>query len=215
MVQGKIRLVFKKEGKLKFISHLDLIRTMKGAFSRAGIPIYYSEGFNPHPKMVFSLPLSIGCESVCEYLDIKLNEPMEGEELLERLNAQFPPELQFTDVYERTTDFQSIRSAEYEITVYEEVELEEVKKAFESPIIITKKSKKGMVDVDLIPGVLSCFAEKTENAVRIRVELLAKQEGYVNPDHLVKGIGVKLGRELWDYDIMRTAVYDDGGRIFR
>jgi len=94
-------------------------------------------------------------------------------------------------------------------------QLEEVKKAFESPIIITKKSKKGMVDVDLIPGVLSCFAEKTENAVRIRVELLAKQEGYVNPDHLVKGIGAKLGRELWDYDIMRTAVYDDGGRIFR
>ena len=215
MVQGKIRLVFKKDGKLKFISHLDLIRTMKGAFSRAGIPIYYSEGFNPHPKMVFALPLSIGCESVCEYLDIKLNEPMEEKELLERLNAQFPPELQFIDVYERTTEFLSIGSAKYEITIYEELDESAVKNAFEGPIIINKKSKKGMVDVDLVPGILKYTIERTSDGLRIEAILCAKQEGYVNPDHLVKGIGTKLGVELWDYDIMRSAVYTDGGEIFR
>lgn len=215
MVQGKIRLVFKKEGKLKFISHLDLIRTMKGAFSRAGIPIYYSEGFNPHPKMVFSLPLSIGSESTCEYLDIKLNEPMEKNDLIQKLNAQFPPELQFTDVYERTTDFLSIRSAKYEITLYEKVDQEEVKTALEGPVVITKKSKKGMVEVDLLRGIIDYSVEKTENGVLLTAELWAKQDGYVNPDHLVKGIGAKLGKELWDYDIVRCAVYNDNGEIFR
>lgn len=215
MVQGKIRLVFKKDGKLKFISHLDLIRTMKGAFSRAGIPIYYSEGFNPHPKMVFSLPLSIGCESTCEYLDIKLNSPMDEKELLERLNAQFPPELQFTDVYERTTDFMSIESAEYLITLYEVVSAEEVLRALEGPVMITKKSKKGMIEVDLTSGIRSIEVGTEQGSVKIKAVLSAKQEGYVNPDHLIKGIGAKLGLEFWDYDILRTAVYNTKGEIFR
>ena len=215
MVQGKIRLVFKKDGKLKFISHLDLIRTMKGAFSRAGIPIYYSEGFNPHPKMVFSLPLSIGCESVCEYLDIKLNSPMDEKELLERLNAQFPPELQFTKVYERTTEFTSIASAEYDITLYENVTAEDVKKALEGPIIVNKKSKKGMVDVDLSSGIVSIEVTQAQDCVKIKAILGAKQDGYVNPDLLIKGIGAKLEVEFWDYDIMRSAVYNDSGKLFR
>ena len=76
MVQDKIRLEFYKKGRMKYISHLDLIRTMTGALGRSEIPVYYSEGFNPHPKMVFALPLSVGCESICEYLDIKLLEAM-------------------------------------------------------------------------------------------------------------------------------------------
>ena len=215
MVQGKIRLVFKKDGKLKFISHLDLIRTMKGAFSRAEIPIYYSEGFNPHPKMVFSLPLSIGCESVCEYLDIKLNSPMDEKELLERLNAQFPPELKFTDVYERTTEFTSIASAEYVITLYENVTAQDVNKALEGPVIVTKKSKKGMIDVDLKNGIHSILVAQEDGAVKIKATLGAKQDGYVNPDLLIKGIGTKLGMEFWDYDIIRTAVYSDSGKLFR
>ena len=215
MVQGKIRLVFEKVGKLKFISHLDLIRTMKGAFSRAEIPICYSEGFNPHPKMVFSLPLSIGCESVCEYLDIKLNSPMDEKQLLERLNAQFAPELRFTDVYERTSEFADISSAKYEITLWENVDRDQFQNAFEGPIVINKKSKKGMIDVDLSQGIKSKRVEFFEDRIIIEVVLNAKQESYVNPDHLMKGIGAKLGCELVDYDIMRIAVYNSKGESFR
>ena len=211
----KMRILFEKKDDAAYISHLDLIRTMKGAFSRADIPIYYSEGFNPHPKMVFSLPLSIGCESVCEYLDIKLNSPMDEKELLERLNAQFPPELQFTDVYERTTEFSTIDSAEYVIKLYESVSSEEVSKALEGPVTVTKKSKKGMIEVDLKEGTRSAEVSKAEDHVLIKVRLCAKQEGYVNPDHLIKGIGAKLGLELWDYDILRCAVYNSKGEIFR
>ena len=74
MLPKQIRIKFTKVGSLQFISHLDLNRTMTTVMIRAKIPIYYSEGFNPHPKMVFALPLSIGAESVCELLDIKIVE---------------------------------------------------------------------------------------------------------------------------------------------
>ena len=59
------RIGFYKVGDMQFISHLDLQRFMKRAFVRSGLPIWFSEGFNPHPKMVFSTPLSIGIQSEC------------------------------------------------------------------------------------------------------------------------------------------------------
>ena len=72
----KVRIKFSKVGDLMFISHLDLARTMQKIILRSGIDIWYSEGFNPQPKMVFALPLPTGAESVCELLDITLNSYM-------------------------------------------------------------------------------------------------------------------------------------------
>ena len=65
-----IRLGFYKKGALQYISHLDLQRTFQRILSRAELPLWYTQGFNPHPKLVFGLPLPIGCESVCEMADI-------------------------------------------------------------------------------------------------------------------------------------------------
>ena len=83
MLPTPIRIKFTKTGALQFISHLDLNRTMKTVMIRAKIPIHYSEGFNPHPKMVFALPLSIGAESVCELLDIKIDLEMTSYEIIQ------------------------------------------------------------------------------------------------------------------------------------
>jgi len=68
---AKIRVKFSKTGSLKFISHLDLNRTVKSAFLRSGLPIWYTQGFNPHPKTVFSLPLSVGTASLCEFIRVR------------------------------------------------------------------------------------------------------------------------------------------------
>ena len=73
MVQPmQIRAKFYKIGMLQYISHLDLMRTMTRTLTRAGIPAWYSQGFNPRLKITFSLPLSIGTQSECEFFDIKL-----------------------------------------------------------------------------------------------------------------------------------------------
>ena len=67
---SKIRLLYSKTGKAKYISHLDLMATMRRALLRAGIELKYSEGFNPHPYMSVALPLPVGCSSICELIDI-------------------------------------------------------------------------------------------------------------------------------------------------
>lgn len=64
-----LRVRFHKTGRAQYISHLDLGRTMRTAINRAEIPVKYSEGFNPHPKMSFALTLSVGTESVCEFME--------------------------------------------------------------------------------------------------------------------------------------------------
>lgn len=214
MVQGKIRLKFQKTGKLRFISHLDLVRTMKSAFVRAGIPIYYSEGFNPHPKMVFSLPLSLGCESFYEFMDIKLNSPMKKETLLKLLNDSFTSDLRFLEVYTPTTDFNDIGASLYEIRILDDIDLTKLKDAFKKPLVVTKKSKKGMIDVDLQPNVKNCRIVKTGKEINIKCLLSAKPDSYVNPEHLIKALSEAVGG-IFDYYITRLTVYHQNGEEFR
>ena len=91
MVQGQpktVRVKFEKTGKLRYISHLDLLRTMQTALRRAKVDMEYSEGFNPHMKLSFASALSVGVTSDAEYMDLELSEPMaEGEDGLHHLHG--------------------------------------------------------------------------------------------------------------------------------
>ena len=113
-----VRIKFCKTGSLKFISHLDLMRTMKYAMLRAKIPVLYSNGYNPRPKMVFTMPLSIGTESLCEFLDIIITEPMDFQLIKERLNV--------LDVYEPVYKLNEIGYAEYNINFDNEIDVEKL-----------------------------------------------------------------------------------------
>lgn len=95
----KLRLKFAKTGRAVYISHLDLIRTMQRVFARAQVPVRYSEGFNPHAKTSILLPLSVGCASVCEYMDFSLTQEYPLQTLPERLSACMPEGLRALQVY--------------------------------------------------------------------------------------------------------------------
>jgi len=84
------RLLFSKTGRAKYISHLDLMRTFQRAFSRAGIQIKHTEGFNPHPFVSIALPLSVGYSSQCEILEFGLVGGSSYEELPAKLTAAMP-----------------------------------------------------------------------------------------------------------------------------
>ncbi|MCR5178539.1 MAG: TIGR03936 family radical SAM-associated protein [Lachnospiraceae bacterium] len=80
------RLKFSKNGPIRFVGHLDVMRYMQKANRRAGLPVRYSEGFSPHQIMSFALPLSVGATSDGEYLDMSFVREMDTDEIVERLN---------------------------------------------------------------------------------------------------------------------------------
>lgn len=220
-----IRIRFRKVGMLKYISHLDLQRTFARVLTRSGIPVRYTQGFNPHIKMVFSLPLSVGSEGECEYLDIKITEPMSFDEMKRRLDKATTEELSVTDIYEPRDDFHDIAYAGYDIVLRTPNASEElaegIRKLFSaSPIMMKKKTKSGEKEVDIFPMIKSFAAEYSDGKIVIRAVLSASSDSYLNPEMLVTAIRNSLGimNDIMHetYTVMRTDVYlSDGVTEFR
>ncbi|MBB6214879.1 radical SAM-linked protein [Anaerosolibacter carboniphilus] len=87
---NKLRVKFIKTDLMKFISHLDLLRLMERALRRADIKLSFSQGFNPHPKISFATAVPIGLSSEAEYMDIELDERVELDHFINRVNEQLP-----------------------------------------------------------------------------------------------------------------------------
>ena len=212
-----VRLKFCKFGTLQYISHLDLQRTFNRILVRACIPVWYTQGFNPHIKLVFSTPLSVGSESVCEYLDIRLSRDMPLDVLKEKLNAEMTDEFYITEVYEPTTDFSSIAYASYDINIYtigaSEAMASEIESVLStSPLTMIKKGKAGEREIDIIPLIKEVKAEyKAESSdIYLNVLLSASSTQYLNPEMLITALKDKMGilsGSLTEeyYSIMRTS----------
>src|SRR5258708_33461449 len=95
-----VRLRFAKRGGLHLVSHHDLMRCLERLLRRAEIPVALTQGFNPRPKVVFTLALALGIEGRREVVELELAEPLEPAELLSRLQAQAPPGLEFLEAHE-------------------------------------------------------------------------------------------------------------------
>ena len=102
VVEGKpvydIRAFYRKEGRAKYISHLDLYRTVQRAFQRAKLPIWFTLGYNPHIYLTYALPLALGYEGVRESFDFRLTENLPLEETAARLNAAMPEGIVITEL---------------------------------------------------------------------------------------------------------------------
>jgi len=115
----RIRITFSKQGALRYTGHLDLHKLWERAARRAELPLAYSQGFHPQPKMNIAAALPLGFSSICEVLDLRLEQeiPMAG--LREKLQATLPPDIQvqsIEQVDERSPTLQTqVLSAEYEI----------------------------------------------------------------------------------------------------
>ena len=87
---------YTKESEIKFIAHLDLMRTIQKTIRRSGLPAMYSKGFNPHLKLSIAQPLSVGVYSSGEYMDLPLGEELDTQEVLDKLNARSAAGIHFT-----------------------------------------------------------------------------------------------------------------------
>lgn len=221
-----IRIKFLKTGSLQYISHLDLHRLINRALVRAGIPIWYTQGFNPHAKMVFALPLPVGVESVCEYLDVKIDKYIPNDDVKELLNKQLTEELQVIEVYDPITKFADINKAEYRIlldSISASPELAGKINSFfsGSPIMMTKKTKSGEKEIDitvLIHGLKAEFCGEC-GKIKINATLTAGSES-LSPEFLMAALrkyeilpAVPLTDE--SYSIMRLRVLTADGKEFR
>jgi radical SAM-linked protein len=97
MTATKVRLRFAKQGDLRLVSHHDLMRCLERMLRRARLPIAQSQGFNPRPKVVFTLAMALGIEGRREVVELDLAEPVEPAEILRRLSAVSPAGLDWLD----------------------------------------------------------------------------------------------------------------------
>lgn len=208
----KVRIIFSKTGDLMYISHLDLARTMQRIILRAGLDIWYSEGFNPQPKMVFAVPLPTGVESNCEMLDIKLNSSMSSEEIKNRLNDNFPTEMRVLDVYTPEVKFKEIAYIDYTIKLNSPKITGEtagkIKALFDGECMITKKTKSGEKEVNISEYIKLLEADSKSGYVEIHTILASGNEMNLSPELLIEA----LRRNL---DLMTSERIDEYYSIMR
>ncbi len=194
-----VRLRFSKTGSMQYISHLDLQRNFARILTRAGIPIWYTKGFNPHAKLVFALPLSIGTQSVCEYLDVRIERDMPAEEMMQRLNAEMTDEMQISRAYipAAGSEFSMITWAEYDMELRCDGLTENLSAQIEAylttaPIMIEKKSKSGVREIDMTSLIRSVSASYREDergkSVCLSCVLGACGADYLNPEYVVRAV---------------------------
>ena len=186
-----IRFKLKKLGSLQYISHLDLVRTMHKVIVRAKLPLWYTEGFNPKPKMIFAAPLSIGTESVCEFMDIRLNEYMDPTEAMNRLNANMTEEMQVIEAYYPESKFTDLKWMSYKMTLTgASVSDELVSKCntlFSSTeIFVQKKNSENTVNIR--PLIKNAVAVRQGESVVINSVLSADPSAFLNPEYIIAAI---------------------------
>lgn len=189
---SKRRVKFSKTGMAKYISHLDLLRCFTRAIMRSGLPVEYSQGFNPHQKMTFALPLPVGVTSECEYVDISFEDgKVSDNEIKERLDASLPPDINVISVGDLISRACDIVCAEYMVHMHSDGEIGEswVRDFFaEDEIIVMKKTKK-KVDkpINLLEYVRAWERMDTgENTLALRLVLDAGGERNIKPDMVIK-----------------------------
>ena len=217
----KYRMLFSKTGRAVYISHLDLMRTVTRAFMRAECKLKYSEGFNPHPNISIALPLSVGCESVCEIMDFKMREDMPCEEIKNRLETQFPEGIAVIDVYEAERKVKEIKwLSRSGVLEYDERDaaamagkLNEFYAA--ESIVITKKTKRGMGESDIRPAIRDISFAQSGRDVSMRA-LISAQEPTLNTELIADALRQLAPDIAPDFaKFRRLEIFDENMQVFR
>lgn len=217
------RLLFEKKGNAIWISHLDLMRMFQRTFKRAGLPLTHTQGFNPRPSVSIALPLSVGIESGCELLDFDLDgAPIPEAEIKRRLNEKLVEGVRVLDVY---TGGQKIKylalldcvlTLEYDGGVPDGA-AEKIRALLaREEVTVTKKSKSGNTEQNIIPMIRSAAVEKTdENTVKIQARICC-QNPSLNPMQIALAIEKYLPECTPSFvQCSRVEIYDDKEQVFR
>ncbi len=156
----KMIVVFEKAPRLRHIGHLDLMRAMQRALRRSGLPLCYSQGFNPHILLSFAAPLSVGMPGKREIMEVPIGEDMTAEAFRQKLSAALPPDLPCLEAHP-VEDRHPAPMAQLAAAVYE-AELETVPAGLpdavarflaQKEIPVMRKTKSGLKPADIRPMI--------------------------------------------------------------
>lgn len=217
-----VRMSFEKTGMAKFISHLDTVRCITRSMKRANVPIWFTEGFNPHAFLTFAMPLSLGFESLCETVDFRLMEEMDLEELAKKINDALPVDITVKEIYVYETSPNDIRWAEYKIIFNypDEILLNTAEKTLSSDeIIVEKKAKQGRKKVNKEVNIkehIKSFELNEENGKLILKTILSSGTSInINPMLLIGALVKDTETDEQDVDIIKIESYTENMEVFK
>jgi radical SAM-linked protein len=191
----RLRITFSKGENLRYISHLDLARTWERVLRRAGIPVAYSKGYHPHPKMVFAAALPVGCTGEAEVMDVTLSRPMPPRRVLRGLACRTPDGLEAVDatpVYDRAPALPTLlHSADYESLIETRESIDDV--TCRCRALLTRESIPRLFrdkSYDLRPLIDKLEVVRI-NALRVLLlmQLAAGERGTGRPDEVLDELG--------------------------
>ena len=216
----KVRIKFAKQGAMKFIGHLDIMRYFQKAVKRAGLDAAYSEGFSPHMIMSFAAPLGVGITSEGEYFDLELKTPVSSKKAVERLNQVMVEGMEVLSVREvpegkKGKAMSLVAAADYLVSFREGMEpgenwQEKIRTFMEQPeILILKKTKKNEKEVDIKPYIY----EMEIRGESIFLKLAAGSVKNTKPELVMEAFFSFCGQEFQPLSLLihRVEVYGDLG----
>ncbi len=193
----RARITFTKQGALRYTGHLDLQRLWERAMRRADLPLSYSLGFHPQPKISIAAALPLGFSSLGEVLDVRFNDEIPTQEIADRLRDSLPKDIQITQIEsvdERLPALQTqVLSAEYEVHLTEPVEGSELKRAIEAVMLAESlpRERRGKF-YDLRPLIESLDLETDPNGKHcILMTLFAREGATGRPEEVLNALGIE------------------------
>ncbi|NCB93761.1 MAG: DUF2344 domain-containing protein [Clostridia bacterium] len=216
----KVRVKFAKEGAMKFIGHLDIMRYFQKAIRRAKLPIAYSEGFSPHMIMSFASPLGVGVSSSGEYFDMELTQSLPSDEMENRLNAAMADEMKVLSIREIPEGkahacMSLVAAADYTVCFRKNKEPDpdwkEKLSAFyaQESIVIMRKTKRSEQETDIKPWIYKLEIREED----VFMQLSSGSVHNLKPNLVMEAFAKYLGKELDPFALMihRDEVYADIG----
>jgi radical SAM-linked protein len=218
-----VRVRYAKRGKIRFISHRDVARAFERAFRVLQLPLAFTEGFSPRPRVSFGPALSVGHESEAEYLDVELSEPVDVDALVTPLTDVLPEGMPITGTVrlaERAPALQeSITEVQFRIEpvypdgtpITEELLVDAVSRALASGELAVTRTRKGRESVDDIrPAIRALDLVCGAGVPALEVDLSTQPRG-VRPREVVDALGALVSTSLEEGRVTRIAQWIERG----
>ena len=219
-MSNRYAIKFSKDGYIKYTSHLDLLRMFKRAFKKTGLMLKYSQGYNPHAKMGFAQPLSLGYSGKSELIEFETVMPHTTGEIMEKMRKEMPEGIELISCFELPENIKSLAAdadaAEYKIWIPTSLSEDVLKKEMDRYLNMTeivalkrqKKTKK-MEPVNIRPMIRSLEINKVGDFAMIKALLDCGSRSNCSPELVISSFCSHCGIETprYDMEVERTNIF--------